>query len=126
MVLSGLCAYVMVQPNMTVPHSLLPQAEESPMRASRFGHDLLHETLHVRNRCGYNEHPTIYMVYTAFFISNCYSGLDKQDAAWVHLREATTLTHVMCLHDQNHYKDENLIGTRLERRLFWALFITER
>jgi len=124
--LSALCAYMMIQPNMTVTHDLLPQVDGNPMLVSHFGQDLLQETLRFRYSYHYFNRPTIDTIYTSFFISNCWFGLDKQDAAWVHLREATTLAHIMGLHDENHYKSKDFIETRLERRMFWALFIAER
>jgi len=124
--LSALCAYMMIQPNMNVPHHLLPQVDGSPVLVSRFGYDLLHETLRVHSSHADIEHPTIHKVYTAFFISKCCSGLDKQDAAWTYLRQATTLAHIMGLHDENYYQTKDSTETILERRMFWALFITER
>ncbi|KAK3062250.1 hypothetical protein LTS18_004518, partial [Coniosporium uncinatum] len=123
--LCALCAYMMIQPNMTVPRHLLPQIDGNPMPVVHFGHVLLDETLRVRKCYDYIEHPTINTVYTAFFIFSCYFCLDKQNAAWTYLRQAMTIAHIMGLHDEEHYKTGDMIEATRKRRMFWVLFITE-
>lgn len=122
--MASLCAYVMFQPNMVLPpHGL--NGDFGQTSNLSLAHTLLDETVRVRKGYEFSENPTILTVYTSFFIFSCYFCLDRQNPAWVYLRQAMTLAHVMGLHEESTYKSDDIDNSR-KRSLFWVLFITER
>jgi hypothetical protein len=122
----SLCAYVLLQPNMVLPPNARPSGEFGHISNMSLGHILLEETIRVRKGYECTENPTLLTVYTSFFIFSCYFCLDRQNSAWVYLRQATTLAHIMGMHEEDRYKDEDIIDSSRKRRLFWVLFMTER
>jgi hypothetical protein len=122
----SLCAYVLFQPKMALPPNARLNGEFGHPSNISLAHLLLDETIRVRKSHEYSENPTILTVYTSFFIFSCYFCLDRQSAAWVYLRQATTLVHIMGLHDESSYKNDDFIDSSRKRRLFWVLFMTER
>ncbi|KAL9627481.1 MAG: hypothetical protein Q9164_007595, partial [Protoblastenia rupestris] len=63
---------------------------------------------------------------TSLFLFACYFGLDKHNKAWYHLREATTLAHIIGMQEESSYRKDDPVESTIKRRLYWLLFITER
>lgn len=122
----SLCAYMMIQPNMVLPPDALEGLETQPQSSLQLGQMLLQEALRVRKGYNYVETPTVWTIITSFFFFGSYFCLDKQNTAWFHLREATTLALIMGMHDEAHYQITDLIESQRRRRLYWLLFVTER
>jgi hypothetical protein len=123
--IAALCAYVMIQSNMTVSPNLLQRAELSQMSNVSIGHAILQESVRVRKGLNYLENPTHLSVLTSWFYYGCYFGLGRDNTAWSYLREATTQAQLMGMHDEETYKNDPLDISR-RRVLYWLLFITER
>ncbi|KAF2109239.1 hypothetical protein BDV96DRAFT_242575 [Lophiotrema nucula] len=123
--LVALCACVMIQANMTIPHSLLPRPEMTQMSNVSLGHVLLEESARVRKGLDYLEQPTHLSILTSWFYYGCYFGLGRDNTAWAFLREATTQAQFLGMHDEESYKNDPLDISR-RRVLFWLLFVTER
>lgn len=124
--ITALCAYIMVQPNAVLPPSLVPAGSIGPISTFSMGHALLEESRRVRKGYDFLESPTILTLYTSYFIFMSYFCLDKQNTAWTYLRQATTLAHIMGLHEEETYKHGDAVERSRKRRLYWLLFITER
>jgi hypothetical protein len=122
----SLCAYVLFQPSMVLPPSARLNGEFGQASNISLAHLYLDEAIRVRKGYEFFENPTLLTVYTSFFIFSCYFCLDRQNAAWFYLRQAMTLAHVMGLHDESSYKNDDFIDSSRKRRLFWVLFMTER
>jgi len=121
---SSLCAYMLIQPNMTLPGNA---ETDSPSHTTlQLGYTLLQETLRIRKGHEYIEGPTIWSVITSFFLFGCYFCLDKHNTAWFHLREATTLAHIIGMQEEETYSQFDAIESSRRRRLYWLLFVTER
>jgi len=121
--MSAFCAYVLFQPNMILPTNSRFGADFS---ALGLGHLLLEEAISVRKSYEYFENPTIMTVYTSFYLFCSYFCLDRQNAAWTYLRQALTFAHVMGLHEEETYRDDDIIDASRKRRMFWTLFMAER
>ncbi|KAK7514664.1 uncharacterized protein IWZ02DRAFT_181478 [Phyllosticta citriasiana] len=124
--ITALCAYMLVQPNMTLPPTIVPRGPDGPIPNVNFGHVLLEESVRVRKGYNHAENPSRYSVITSFFYFCCYHCLDKQNSAWYYLREATTYAQILGMHDEETYKTGDYIETARRRRLYWVLFINER
>ncbi|KAE9984030.1 hypothetical protein EG328_009288 [Venturia inaequalis] len=124
--LVSLCAYVLVQPTMVLQSSARPAGDFAQNSNQGLAHVLLEEAVRVRKAYDYSENPTLLTVYTSFFIFSTYFCMDRQNAAWVYLREATTVAHIMGMHEEDTYKNEDYVDASRKRRLFWVLFMTER
>ncbi|KIW08889.1 uncharacterized protein PV09_00811 [Verruconis gallopava] len=122
----SLCAYTLFQPNMVLPSHVRSNDELGQISNIALARLYLDEAIRVRKGYEFSEDPTIIAVYTSFFIFSCYFCLDRQNAAWVYLRQAMTLAHVMGMHDESSYKNEDFIDSSRKRRFFWVLFMTER
>ncbi|ORY11496.1 hypothetical protein BCR34DRAFT_601283 [Clohesyomyces aquaticus] len=123
--LVGLCAYVMIQSNMTMAPNLLPRPEMAQMSNVSLGHLLLDESVRVRKGFDYLENPTHTSVLTLWFYYGCYSGLGRDNTAWSYLREATTQAQLLGMHDEETYKSDPLDISR-RRVLYWLLLVAER
>jgi len=121
----SLCAYVMIQANMKIQPNLLERHEVAHMSNVQFGHILLEESIRVRRGYDYRESPTPYTVLTSYLYSCCYFGLAKENTAWTYLREATTQSQLLGMHDEETYKHDPLDTSR-KRVLYWLLFMAER
>ena len=121
----ALCAYVMIQANMNVSHSVLPRPEMAQLSNVSIGHVLLEEAVRVRKGFEYLENPTHLSLLTSWLFYGSYFGLGKDNTAWTFLREATTQAHLMGLHDEETYKHD-LLDVSRRRVLYWLLFIAER
>lgn len=123
--LTSLCAFMMIQPGMTIPGD--PMGLESMPGANLVsGNVLLEETLRVRKGYDHLETPTMNSLVTSFFLFGCYFGLDLHNKAWFHLREATTLVHILGLQKEETYQQFDAAESSRRRRLYWLLFVTER
>ncbi|KAF2271202.1 hypothetical protein CC78DRAFT_14020 [Lojkania enalia] len=123
--IAALCAHNMIQCNMNVAPSLLPRPEMAQVSNVSLGHVLLEESVRVRKGFNYLESPTHLSVLTSWFYYGCYFGLGRDNTAWSYLREATTLAHLLGMHDEEYYKNDPLDITR-RRILYWLLFVEER
>lgn len=90
------------------------------------GNLLMEETLRVRKSYDYLETPTINSLVTSFFLFGCYFGLDLHNKAWFHIREATTLAHILGMQKEETYLEFDAVDAARRRRLYWLLFVTER
>jgi hypothetical protein len=69
----------------------------------------------------------MWSVITSFFLFGSHFCLDKQNTAWFHLREATTLAQLLGMHMESFYQTSgDIIENARKRRLYWLLFVTER
>ena len=122
----SLCAYMLIQPNMVLPPGVSSDVEGASHMSLPLGHILLQEALRVRKGFEYVENPSIWSVITSFFLFGSYFCLDKHNTAWAHLREASTLAHIVGMHEEESYVSLDLIESSRRRRLYWLLFVTER
>ena len=122
-VVVSLCAYMMIQTNMD---SVFPGSHAKSQPPLVIGQTLLHEAIRVRKSLNYIENPTAWSVVTSFFLFGCHFCLDRQNAAWFHLREATTLALIIRMHEEDTYATPDIIDNTRRRRLYWLLFVTER
>jgi hypothetical protein len=122
----SLCAYMMIQPNMTLSPTAFEGLDIPSQSTSQLGTTLLHEAVRVRKGYNYVENPSIWSVITSFFLFGSYFCLDKHNTAWFHLREATTLAQIMGMHIEANYQMTDIVESSRRRRLYWLLFVTER
>lgn len=126
----SLCAYMLIQPNIQFSEVLssgaLAGLEPRLQSAIVLGPVLLQEAVRVRKAIEYNENPTVSSIITSFFLFGSFFCLDKQNTAWFYLREATTLTHLCRLHEEEQYQTPDIIENTRRRRLYWLLLVTER
>lgn len=86
---------------------------------------LVEETIRMWNSYNHKDNPTLTDVLIAFFLSAAYFGLEKANAAWIHLREAITLAQLLGMHDEATYNPGDA-DADFRRRLFWLLYVSER
>jgi len=123
--LTSLCAFMMIQPGMGIPGDA-SGLDSHPGANLISGNLLLDETLRVRKSYDHLETPTINSLVTSFFLFGCYFGLDMHNKAWFHLREATTLAHILGMQREETYLEFDVVNAARRRRLYWLLFVTER
>ncbi|KAK6585395.1 hypothetical protein PZA11_002122 [Diplocarpon coronariae] len=123
--LTSLCAFMMIQPGMGIPGDPLG-LDSLPGANLVSGNLLMEETLRVRKSFDHLESPTPNSLITSFFLFGCYFGLDLHNKAWFHLREATTLAHILNMQKEESYLQLDVVESSRRRRLYWLLFITER
>ena len=122
----SMCAYMMIQPNLVLPPGAFDGLDVPPQPTSQLGHTLLQEALRVRKGYDYVENPSVWTVITSFFFFGSYFCLDRQNVAWYHLREASTLALIMGMHEEANYRAADIVESSRRRRLYWLLFVTER
>jgi len=122
----SMCAYMMIQPNLVLPPGAFEGLDVPPQPSSQLGYTLLQEALRVRKGYDYVENPSVWTVITSFFFFGSYFCLDRQNTAWFHLREASTLAHIMGMHEEANYRTTDITESSRRRRLYWLLFVTER
>ena len=95
---------------------------------SRENSRLLTDFAAMRVRKGHepSQEPEICTIYASFFFYRCQSALDRQDAAWIDLRQAVTFAHVLNLHKEESYMTGDPDDRFTKRNLFWTLFVAER
>lgn len=121
----SLCAYVLIQANMTVPPNLFTRPEMAQLSHVSIGQVLLEEAVRVRRSFDYLENPTHASILTAWFFYGSYFGLGRDNTAWSYLREATTQAQLLGLHDEEAYKTDPIDVSR-KRVLYWLLLVAER
>ena len=121
----AICAYVLIQANMTVPPNLFSRQEMAQLSHVSIGHVLLEEAVRVRRSLEYLEDPTHMSILTTWFFYGSYSGLGRDNTAWSYLREATTQAQLLGLHEEDTYKSDPLDLAR-KRVLYWLLLVAER
>jgi len=127
--LTSLCSFVSLQPGMVMPMT-------DPFNPDMmFGNNivtgtlLMEETLRVRKGFDYVASPTLNSVCTSYFLFAVHHALEMHEKAWYHLREATTLVHMMSMNEEQAYlqcDNGDGIDVSRRRRLYWLLFVTER
>jgi hypothetical protein len=123
--MTSLCAFMLIQPGMPIPgnHMGLDSLPGANMACAQM---LLDETLRVRKGYEYIDNPTQNAMTTSYFLFASYFGLELHNKAWFHLREATTLAHMIGLNKEETYAMFDMIDSSRRRRLYWLLFVTER
>lgn len=124
--LTSLCAFVLLQPGMNLPGSDPYGLDSMPGANIVTSTLLMEETLRVRKGYDYMDSPTFNSLCTSYFLYGCHYGLDLQDKAWFHIREATTLIHMIGMNKEQTYLQYDSVETAKRRRLYWLLFATER
>ena len=122
----ALCAYVMIQSNMSVPPNVVLHGETHQISNIGLGVMLLEESVRMRRAYKYIENPSLLTVITSFFYFGSYFCLDRDNSAWFYLREATTYAQLLEMHDEETYKTGDSIDCSRRRRLYWVLFVAER
>lgn len=124
---ASLCAFVMVQPGMSLAVAPGSHYEGEPPE-NRYGYAnmLLDDIIRVRKSVDYISSPTLTSVHISFFLFSCYFTLEKQNVCWFHLREAATLAQIMSMHDESTYVGGDAIESKYKRRTYWLLLVTER
>lgn len=126
---ASLCAFVLVQPGMTIVVSgMMGDDYEGETPQSRYGYAraLIDDLLRVRKDIDYVEHPTLHSVQTSFFLFSCYFSLEKQNSCWFHLREAATVAQILGMHEEATYSSGDPIENAYRRRTYWLVLLTER
>ncbi|KAH6850410.1 hypothetical protein B0I37DRAFT_113645 [Chaetomium sp. MPI-CAGE-AT-0009] len=127
--LTSLCSFVCLQPGMVMPGAGMNDPFNPDMM---FGGNivtstlLMEETIRVRKGYDYQASPTVNTLCTSYFLFAVHHGLEMQDKAWIHLREATTLTRIAKMHKEQTYMQYDSIDESRRRRLYWLLFVNER
>lgn len=124
--LSSLCAFMMLQPGMSVP-SADPYGQESIPGASIITATLLlEETVRVRKGYDYLTNPTFYTMATSYFLFGIHYAIDLKTKAWCSLREATTMVHLLGMNKEEAYQSGDQSEIVRRRRLYWLLYAAER
>lgn len=124
----SLCSFIMVQPGMSFDGVPMPASFDEDLIAARhrYAGALLREVHRIRKAIDYVENPTISSVQISFFIFGSYFGLEKLNLSWYHLREASTLAHLLNMNEETLYKVGNAIENQHNRRFYWLLLLSER
>lgn len=124
--LTSLCAFVLLQPGMTVPGTDPFSFEAMPGTNIVTSTLLLEETLRVRKGYDYLASPSLNSLCTSYFLFGCHYAIEIHDKAWFHLREATTLIHMSGMNSEATYAQFDATESSRRRRLYWLLFVMER
>lgn len=124
----SLCAFIMVQPGMSFQGMPLPAVYDQDPTAARYrlANLLLREIQQVRKSVDYVENPTVHSVRISFFLFCSYFGLDKTNVCWYHLREASTLAHILNMNEEATYTTGDPQENIYNRRFYWLVLVTER
>lgn len=115
-----LCAYTMIQTDTEV---LFGPDERS--KTVHSGRALLQESCCLQGVHDYRQNPTHRTTLASWFSYECYLELGEPNAAWCHLREATTQALLLGMHDEKRYSLDDRDAPP-EHILYWLLFIAER
>lgn len=124
--LTAVCAFMMIQPGMGIPGGDPYGLDSMPGANIISSTVLMEETIRVRKGFDYNENPTLNTLCTSYFLFACFYGLDMHEKAWFHLREATTMIHIIGMNKEEAYMQFDAVESCLRRRLYWLFFVTER
>lgn len=116
----ALCAYTTMQTDTEPSFSSNDLSE-----TQHTGLALLEASRRFRKDHDFLSDPTYQAVLTSWFYYKCCLDLGKSNAAWYHLREATTLAQLLGMHDEETYRLSPHFAAQ-KRVLFWLLFIAER
>lgn len=124
----AICTFIMVQPGMSFEGMPMPASYTEDPAAARYRlANLLLKEIHIhRKNINYVDNPTMHSVQISFFIFCSYFGLDRTNACWYHLREASTLAHMLNMNEESTYRAGNLVENIRNRRFYWLVLITER
>jgi hypothetical protein len=122
--LTSLCAFMLLQPGMVMPGG--DPLFEHPGASITSSALLMEEAIRVRKGYDYTESPSLNTLCTSYFLYGCYYALEMHDKAWFHLREATTLAHMIGMTQEEKYLQFDNVDSSRRRRLYWLLFVTER
>ena len=112
-----------IQPNLEVPDDVVDGFEVEARSVLHLGQLLLQEAVRVRKSFNYVENHTVRSIVTSFFLFGSYFCMNRHNAAWFHLREATTLAQLMALNEESTYtKMKDTVESAVTRRLYWLLF----
>ncbi|KAL2162874.1 hypothetical protein VTH06DRAFT_6710 [Thermothelomyces fergusii] len=130
--LTSLCSFVCLQPGMVLPGAGAndPFGQDAMFGANVVTSSLLmEETIRVRRGYDYAASPTVNTLCTAYFLFAVHHRLEMHDKAWFYLREATTLTHLARMNEEQaymQYESADPVDASRRRRLYWLLFVAER
>lgn len=124
--MTSLCAFVMLQPGMTMPSGDPYNLDMMPGANIVSSQLLVEETLRVRKGYEYLDSITHNVLATNFFLFGCHYGQEMHDRAWYYLREATTMATMAGMDKEDHYLQYDTAECSRRRRLFWLFYVTER
>ncbi|UKZ69736.1 uncharacterized protein TrAtP1_010740 [Trichoderma atroviride] len=124
--MSSMCAFVMLQPGMTMPAGDPYNLDMVPGANIVSSQLLLEETLMVRKGYEYLDQITVNALATNFFLFGCYYGQHMHDRAWYYLREATTMIQVNGMDKEEFYLQYDIAEASRLRRLYWLFYVVER
>lgn len=124
--LASLCAFMMLQPGMTIPGSEPYGLDNVPGANIVSSNVLVEETLRVRKGFDYIEPPSFNTICTSYFLFACHYGLEMHDKAWFYLREAATMIHMVGMNREEAYAQLDPVDSSRRRRLYWLIFVAER
>lgn len=119
----SLCSFVIFQPDLPIAFQ---GPEARPQDRLPCGNAVLREALRINSGKNDNENPTISSIITSFFFFASNFCLGRDNAAWFHLREATTLAQILGMHEEAFYQISDTVEASRNRRLYWLLFVAER
>lgn len=124
----SLCAFIMVQPGVPFEGMPMLASYDQDPAATRYqlANLLLKEIHRIRKDVDYVESPTVRSVQISFFLFCSYFGFDKTNVCWYHLREASTLAHMLKMNEEATYKVGDPQDNTFNRRFYWLVLITER
>lgn len=125
----ALCSFILVQPGMSFEGMPMPASyEENPAAARYRLAELLLQEIHQIRRItiDYIDNPTLFSAQTSFFMFGSYFGLEKANAGWYHLREATTSAHMLNMNEEATYKTGDTEENLRKRCFYWLVLLTER
>jgi hypothetical protein len=124
--LTSLCAFIMLQPGMSMPTGDPFNLDMLPGANIVSSQLLLEECLRVRKGYEYLDSISLNTLATSFFIFGCYHGQEMVDKAWYHLREATTMINMIGMDKEEFYHSLDASDATRRRRLYWLIFSIER
>ncbi|KAI9155056.1 C6 zinc finger domain containing protein [Paramyrothecium foliicola] len=124
--LTSLCAFVMLQPGMTMPAGDPYNLDMIPGANIISSQLLVEETLRVRKGYEYLDSITLNALATNFFLFGCLYGQEMHDKAWYHLREASTMIHMIGMNKEEYLMQFDPAESSRRRRLYWLFFVLER
>lgn len=124
--MSSMCAFVMLQPGMTMPPGDLYNLDMVPGANIISSQLLLEEAIRVRKGHEYLDNITLNALVTNFFMFGCFYSQEMHDKAWYYLREATTMIQMAGMHKEEHYMQFDAPEAARRRRIYWLFFVLER
>lgn len=124
--LTSLCAFVMLQPGMTMPAGDPYNLDMIPGANIISSQLLVEETLRVRKGYEYLDSITLNALATNFFLFGCFYGQEMHDKAWYYLREASTMIHMIGMNKEEYLMQFDPTESSRRRRLYWLFFVLER